>query len=121
MSSLLTLENSLILACVRTEPDVQCIHELVERCPDWPVIVRKAERWRVVPSVYLQLRREAQSGRVPGPAAEGLKHLYRRDTIRGVATRELLRSALLRFAEASVPVIALKGAALQRSSTSLTR
>jgi hypothetical protein len=41
--------------------------------------------------------------------------------IRGVARRVLLRAALLRFAEASVPVIALKGAALQRSSTSLTR
>jgi hypothetical protein len=112
MSSPLTLENSLILACVRTEPDVQRIRELVERCSEWPVIVRNAERWRVVPSVYLQLRRGAQSGRVPGPVAEGLKHLYYRDTIHGVAKRELLRAALLRFAEASVPVIVLKGAAL---------
>ena len=112
MSSPLTLENSLILACVRTEPDVQRIRELVGRCPEWPVIVRKAERWRLVPSVYLQLRRGAQSGRVPGPVAEGLKHLYYRDTIRGVAKREVLRAALLRFAEASVPVIVLKGAAL---------
>jgi Uncharacterised nucleotidyltransferase len=112
MSSPLTLENSLILACVRTEPDVQRIGELVERCPEWPAIVRKAERWRVVPSVYLHLRPGAQSGRVPGPVAEGLKHLYYRDTIRGVAKRELLHSALLRFAEASVPAIVLKGAAL---------
>ena len=112
MPSPLTLENSLILACVRTEPDLQRIRELVERCPEWPVIVRKAERWRVVPSVYLQLRRGAQSGRVPGPVAEGLKHFYRRDTICAVATRELLRVALLRFAEASVPVIVLRGAAL---------
>jgi Uncharacterised nucleotidyltransferase len=112
MSSPLTLENSLILACVRTEPDLQRIRELVERCPEWPVIVRKAERWSVVPSIYLQLRRGDQSVSVPGPVAEGLRHLYRRDTIRGVATRELLRAALLRFAEASVPVIVLKGAAL---------
>ena len=112
MSSPLTLENSLILACVRTEPDVQRIHELVERCPEWPVIVRKAERWRVVTSVYLQLRRGAQSGRVPGPVTQGLKYLSYRDAIRGDATRELLRAALLRFAEASVPVIVLKGGAL---------
>ena len=54
MSSPLTLENSLILACVRTEPDVQRIRELVERCPEWSVIVQKADRWRVVPSVYLR-------------------------------------------------------------------
>jgi FkbM family methyltransferase len=112
MSPPLTLENSLVLACVRTEPDVQRIRELVERCPAWPVIVRKAERWRVVPSVYLQLRRDAQSGRVPVPVAEGLKHLYYRDTVHGIVKRELLRLALLRFAEASVPVIVLKGAAL---------
>src|SRR3954463_6771502 len=112
MPSALTLEDSLILACVRAEPDLQRIRELVERCPEWPVIVRKAERWRVVPSVYLQLRQGAQLGRVPGPVAEGLKHFNRRDTIRGVATRELLRVALLRFAEASVPVIVLRGAAL---------
>jgi Uncharacterised nucleotidyltransferase len=112
MSSPLTLENSLILACVRTEPDVQRIRELVERCPEWPVIVRKAEQWRVVPSVYLQLRRAAQGGRVPGPVAEGLKHLYYRNTIHSVVKRELLRAALLRFAEVSAPVIVLKGAAL---------
>jgi hypothetical protein len=112
MSSPLTLENSLILACVRMEPDAQRIHELVERCPAWPVIARQAERWRLVPSVYLQLRRGVQSGRVPVPVTEGLKHLYYRDTIHGVAKRELLRTALLRFAEANVPVIVLKGAAL---------
>jgi hypothetical protein len=112
MSSPLTLENSLILACLGTEPDVQRIRELVERCPDWPAIVRKAERWAVVPSVYLQLKPDAESGRLPGSAADSLKHLYYRDTIRGVAKRELLRAALLRFAEANVPVIVLKGAAL---------
>jgi hypothetical protein len=112
MSLPLTLENSLVLACVRTEPDVQRIRELAERRPAWPVIVRKAERWRVVPSVYLELRRNAQSGLVPVPVSEGLKHKYYRDTVHGIAKRELLRLALLRFAEASVPVIVLKGAAL---------
>jgi hypothetical protein len=112
MSSLLTLENSLILATVQTEPDVRRICELVERSPQWPVIVRSAERWCVVPSVYLQLKQCAQAGRVPGPVMEDLKHLYYRETIRGFAQRELLRAALLRFSEASVPIIVLKGAAL---------
>ena len=59
-----------------------------------------------------QLRQAAQSGHVPEPVAERLRHLYHRDTIHGVARRELLRTTLLRFAEASVPVIVLKGAAL---------
>jgi hypothetical protein len=108
----LSLENSLILACVRTEPDIERIRELVARCPEWPVIIRKAERWRVAASVHLQLRKDVQSGRVPASVADDLKHLFYRDAIRGIVKRKLLRAALLRFAEAHVPVIVLKGAAL---------
>src|SRR5262245_51758202 len=112
MSSPLTLENSLILACVRPEPDVQHIRELVERRPEWQEIVRKSERWRVVPSVHLQLKQADRSERIPASVAQRLKHLYYRDTIRSVAKREQLRAALLRFAESNVPVIVLKGTAL---------
>ena len=35
MSSLLTLENFLILACVRTKTDIRRIPELVTPCPEW--------------------------------------------------------------------------------------
>ena len=112
MASPLTLENRLLLACARTEPDVQHIQALVEREPDWQGILRKTERWGLAPLVYTNLRQAAQSGQVPKPVAERLRHLYHRDTIHGVARRELLRATLLRFAEASVPVIVLKGAAL---------
>ena len=112
MSSPFTLENRLILACARTEPDVQRLQALVARGPDWQAILRKTERWRLAPLVYTNLRQAVQSGQVPKPVAERLRHLYHRDTIHGVARRELLRVTLLRFAEASVPVIVLKGAAL---------
>ena len=112
MASPLTLENRLLLACARTEPDVQHIQALVERDPDWQAILRKTERWGLVPLVYTNLRKAAQSGQVPKPVAERLRHLYHRDTIHGVARRELLRTTLLRFSEASIPVIVLKGAAL---------
>src|SRR5262245_42356151 len=112
MSSPLTLENSLILACVSPQPDVQHIRELMDRRHEWQEVVRKADQWRVVQSVYLQLRQEEQAGRLPASVAHRLKHLYYRDTIRGIARRELVRAALLRFSEASVPVIVLKAAAL---------
>ena len=112
MSSPLTLENRLILACARTDPDGQRIQDLVERGPDWHAILRKIERWGLAPLVYTNLRQAVHSGQVPKPVAERLRHLYHRDTIHGVARRELLRTTLLRFAEASVPVIVLKGAAL---------
>jgi Uncharacterised nucleotidyltransferase len=112
MSSPLTLENRLILACARTDPDVQHIQELVERGPDWQGILRKAERWGLAPLVYANLRQAAPSGQVPKPVTDRLRHLFHRDTIHGVAKRELLRATLLHFSEASVPVIVLKGAAL---------
>jgi hypothetical protein len=108
----LTPEDHLILACARTGPDVERIRRLVERGPDWPGILRKAERWGLVPLVYASLRQAAPSDQVPPSVTDSLRQLYRRDTIRGIARRELLRATLLRFSEASVPVIVLKGAAL---------
>ncbi len=41
MLSPLTLENRLILACARTDPDVQHIADLVERGPDWQAILQQ--------------------------------------------------------------------------------
>ena len=112
MSPPLTIENGLILACARTDPDVQRIRDLVERGPDWQAILRKAERWRLAPLLYTNLRQAAQSGQVPKAITERLRHLYHRDTTYGVAQREVLRATLVRFSQASVSVIVLKGAAL---------
>ena len=112
MSSPLTLENSLILACARTGPDGQRIEDLVQRGPDWHAILRRVERWGMVPLVYTNLRQAVHSSQVPIQVMERLRNLNHRDTIHGVARRELLRTALLRFSESGVPVIVLKGAAL---------
>jgi hypothetical protein len=112
MSPPLTIENGLILACARTDPDVQRIRDLVERGPDWQGILRQAERWGLAPLVYTNLRQAAQSGQVPSAITERLRHLYHRDTTYGLAQREVLRATLVRFSEASISVIVLKGAAL---------
>jgi hypothetical protein len=112
MPSPLTLENRLILACVRTDPDVSHIQGLVERGPDWQKILRRIEHWGIAPLVYSSIRQLASSGQVPTPVTEHLRHIYRRDTIHSVAQRELLRVTLLRFSEERVPVIVLQGAAL---------
>src|SRR5688572_24788020 len=112
MSSPLTLENRLILACARTDPAAQAIRDLAERGPDWQEVLRKVERWGIVPLVYTSLRQVRPLDRVPISVTECLRHLYRRETIHGVAKRQLLRAALLRLSEAKVPVVVLKGAAL---------
>ena len=108
----LPLETALILACAHPAPDGQRLQALVAQGPAWPRLLRQVERWGLAPLVYTHLRQAAHSGHVPTPVVERLRHLYHRDTIHGVARRELLRATLRRFAEAGVPVIVLKGAAL---------
>jgi Protein of unknown function (DUF5672)/Uncharacterised nucleotidyltransferase len=112
MSSPLSLETLLILACVRRDLDAERIQDLVKRGPDWHVILRGAERWSLAPLVYASLRQADPAGRVPDWVAERLRHLHRRQTIRWIEQREMLRETLKRFSEASVPTIVLNGAAL---------
>jgi hypothetical protein len=112
VSSRLTLENRLILACARTDPDVDHIRELMGYAPDWQEILRKTERWGVSSLVYASLRQVGAASDMPRPVAESLRHVHHRDTILGVAKREVLRATLRHFSAASVPVIVLKGAAL---------
>ena len=112
MSSPLTLETLLILACVRRDLDAERIQDLMKRGPDWHVILRGVERWSLAPLVYTSLRQADPTGQVPDPVAERLRHLYRRQTIHWIDQREVLRETLQRFSEAGVPAIVLKGAAL---------
>jgi hypothetical protein len=112
MSSSLTLENRLILACARTDPDVNQIQDLIGRAPDWQVVLRRTEHWGLAPLVYASIRQLDSFEQVPTRVTDQLRHLYRRDTIHSVAQRELLGLSLLRFVEAGVPVIVLQGAAL---------
>src|SRR5262245_47161534 len=112
MSPPLTTENGLILACARTDTDVQRIEDLLEDGPDWEEVLRKAERWGLAPLVYANLRQASQSGQVPKETIERLRHLSHRDATYGIAQRDVLRATLVRFSEARVSVIVLKGVAL---------
>jgi hypothetical protein len=112
MPAPLTLENRLILACARTDPEVSQIQDLVERNPDWQKFLRGTEHWGIVSLVYTSIRQLALTDQVPAPVLGQLKHLYRLDTIHSVAQRELFRISLLRFVEAGVPAIVLQGVAL---------
>jgi len=112
MSLPVTIENGLILACVRSDADVHRIQDLMDGGPDWEDVLRKAERWRLAPLIHVNLRRAAQSGTIPRAIIERLRHLHHREATYGIAQRELLRAALVRFSEASVPVIVLDGVAL---------
>jgi hypothetical protein len=112
MSSSLTLETRLILACLQRDLDAERIQNLVKRGPDWRVILQGVERWALAPLVHTSLRQADPTGRVPDPVKERLRHLHRRETIHWIEQRDVLRDALQRFSDACVPVIVLKGAAL---------
>jgi hypothetical protein len=112
MSPPLSLENRLLLACARTDPDVQRVRALVADGPDWQAVLRQAERWGLAPLAYAALRQSDPAGQVPRPVTERLRHLHHRAAMHSAAQRELLRATLVRCAEAGIPVIVLKGAAL---------
>jgi hypothetical protein len=112
MASPLSLENRLILACARTATDVDLIQDLVDRGPDWELVLQRAARWRLAPLVYVNVRQAVPFSQVPEPVTSQLRSYCHRATIRSVAWRKLLRAALQRLSAADVPVIVLKGAAL---------
>jgi len=109
MSSTVTLESRLLLACARTAADRHEVARLVASGPDWEVVVRTAQRWRVVPLADAHLR---PVDGVPADIAKRLRQLSYHETVHGMARRALLRTILARLAEAEVSVIVLKGAAL---------
>jgi hypothetical protein len=112
MSLPLTIENGLILACARSDPDVRRIQDLMDAGPDWEDVLRKAERWRLAPLIHLNLRHAPQSERMPRAIMERLRHFHHLEATYGIAQREVLRATLVRFSEASVSVIVLEGMAL---------
>jgi hypothetical protein len=112
MSTSLSLETLLILACMRQNLDAECIQDLMKRGPDWHAILRAVERWSLAPLMYASLRQAHSMSQVPDAVAERLRYHHRRQMVQWIDQREVLRATLQRFSEAGVPVIVLKGAAL---------
>lgn len=109
MSFAFALEDRLILACARVDADRGRAAELAALGPDWDALVRKADRWGVVPLVEAHVQ---ALDLAPAEIAKRLRHLRQRETIHGIARGELLQVILAAFTQADVPVIVLKGAAL---------
>ena len=112
MTAPFTLENRLILACTRTEPNLQQIEKLIDGGPDWQAILRVTDQWGVATLVYTNLRLIAETSKTPAVVLEQLRHLYRRDTIHNIGQRNLLGICLWRFVDEGVPTIVLPRAAL---------
>src|SRR5262245_10024298 len=102
MSWPLTIEDRLILACARTEPDLPGIRDLGERDPDWTLLLRKVERSGLATVVYVNVKKVAE---LPNVVAERLRPLHHREAVYAVARRERLRTILVRLSEAGLPAV----------------
>ena len=112
MASPPNLEDRLILACARTDPDISSIEKLAALGPAWDDFVRKTQRLGLIPLVHASVRHAAESGDVPKSVSQHLRHLYHRDAVHSIRLREALGAILLRFAENGVPVILIRETAL---------
>jgi hypothetical protein len=112
MASPLNLEDHLILACARTDPDVSSIENMAARGPAWEGFVRKTQRLGLIPLVHTSLRQAAGSGHVPKSVSEHLRHINHREAVHSIRLQEALGAILLRFAEKGVPVILIRETAL---------
>ena len=108
MSQPLTIEDRLILACARTEPDLTDIRELATQNPNWAVFLWKVERWGLATAVYGTVKKAAE---LPSAIAARLRALHHRDAISRLAHRARLRAILVRLSESGVPAIVPRPAA----------
>ena len=94
MASPPNLEDRLILACARTDPDVSRIENLAALGPVWDEFVRKTQRLGLIPLVHASVRQAAESGDVPKSVSQHLRHLYHRDAVHSIRLgKRLARSS----------------------------
>src|SRR5690242_1477056 len=95
----LTVEDRLLLACARIEPDLTTLRDLAAQHPDWATFVRKVERCGLATAVYSTARRSAD---LPREIAQRLRTIHHRDAIYAVARRERLKAIVARLSAANV-------------------
>jgi hypothetical protein len=105
-------EHRLVVACIRRRTDVSEICQLFRSDLDWPRILSAATNLGVAPLVYSTLKSVAGSVSVPPAAMEQLTGSYYQQAALNSQFYAELRKILRACAQAAVPVIVLKGAAI---------
>ena len=106
-----SLEGRLLLAAARTqiEPrDKEAIEVLLQASPDWSVVGKLAERNKVLPLVYHNLRKHFPSA-IPGGELEKWKEKMDHTVAWNEHTRILLVDILRLFEKEKIPVTPFKG------------
>ena len=108
-------ERELILNCVRIELDGPLLHqteEILQKPLAWDVVLFFAELHSVAPLLHYHLRHFDGLGLIPPEALRRLLQLSHRAGYQNRHFSQALRELLEVFAEASIPVIVLKGLSL---------
>lgn len=104
-------ELELMLRCARNWPDEAAdarIRELVEGAIDWDFLLRIADRHRMKPFLYWNLKSTAK-GNVPASVWEQLETRFMANARGNMLSMGRMLRLLAQFEEARIPVIAFKG------------
>jgi hypothetical protein len=105
-------EHRLLLASVGRQTDVSEIRRLLRSDLDWQRVLSTATDLRVAPLVYSTLKTVASTTSVPPAVIEQLARLYYRHAALNGQFYAELRTILTACAQATIPVLVLKGAAI---------
>jgi hypothetical protein len=108
-------EALFVLSCARTQMGEDDRHLLSQLCAeglDWEWIVRVALQNRVGPLLYLTLRETGLHTLVPAKEMKQLENSYYLGLSRSTLFEQAVREVLLRFEEAGIGVILLRGLVL---------
>jgi hypothetical protein len=108
-------ESLLLLRCAKTEVDEDDCHLISQLCAaglDWGWIVQVALLNRVAPLMYLTLRETGLHTLLPAKEMKELENSYYLSLARSTLFEQAVREVLLRFEEAGIGVILLRGLVL---------
>jgi len=105
---LLFLASRLVL----TPDDTASVLEILEAGIRWPLLLRDAEAFKILPLLHHHFSAPGFASLVPQDTAQVLAQAYRRCSLKNLQIHGSLRKILVGMREAGIPVILLKGAYL---------
>lgn len=111
----LSAEDRLMLACARAElgpADAAELNAALSAPIDWAIVVERSGWHKLDGLMYVHLRGDRYSGRVPADVMRTLRERHRSTVVRRMYFRQELTNILRALREHEIPVIVLKGAAL---------
>ena len=102
-------EFDLLHACCRPAPYANCLARTLKSPIDWDLVLRLAERHRIVPTLYAALR---DRGDVPGSIHSVIRQRFQNNEVKVLRFSAELARIVAHFDDCGIDVLAHKGPAL---------